>query len=219
MLIVEEMYLLLTQDNATDDRARRYQRHGLAAAALTDLAESGHLRIDGVEADAKVTVVRAGMTGQAPLDALLPALDRLSGKTMAQLVANSTLDPTEATARALAGQGVLREEKSGLFSRPTFQTVNPAPLIALRTRLGQVLAGGREADRADATVLGILTALNVAYGLLGTAKGTLDRHGLARRIETVAPGRPAVLALKRIVDPAVASTMTLSTAAGSADAA
>ncbi len=219
MLIVEEMYLLLTQDNDTDDRARRYLRHGLAAAALTDLTETGHLKVEGFDADAKVTVVRAGMTGQGPLDALLPALDRLSGKTFVQLVSHSTLDPGEATVRSLVQQGVVREEPSGLFGKASFQTVNPAPEIALRSRLGQVLSGEREPSRADATELGILTALNVAYGLLGSARGSMDRHGLARRIETVAPGGPAVLSLKRIVDPVVASTMTLSTAAGSAGAA
>lgn len=217
MLIVEEMFLLLTQDNGTGDRARRFRRSGLAAAALTDLAEAGTVRIAPEGRDPKVTVVRAGMTGNAPLDALLPALDRLSGKRISQLVASSTLSPEAATGQALARQGIVREESS-FFGASSFVTHNPAPEIALRARLGQVLSGHREADLADATELGILKALNVAHGLLGPARGDLDRHGLSRRIESVAQGIPAVEALKRIVGPITASTMTLATAAGSAEA-
>lgn len=211
MLIVEEVFLLLTQDNGTTDRARRYRRYGLAAAALTDLAEAGHLKIATEGSDPKVTVVRAGMTGQGPLDALVPALDGLSGKKLSQLVSSSKLNPEKATGQALSRQGIVREDAGYL-------TINPAPEIALRERLGQVLSGHREATLADAAELGILKALNVAFGLLGTARGDMDRHGLSRRIESVAQEVPAVEALKRIVDPITASTMTLATAAGSADA-
>lgn len=211
MLIVEEMFLLLTQDNGTTARARRYRRYGLAAAALTDLAEAGHLKIAADGKDPKVTVVRAGMTGQAPLDALLPALDGLSGKKLSQLVASSKLNPEKATGQALARQGVVREDAG-------YMTLNPVPEIALRERLGQVLSGHREAALAESAELGILKALNVAYGLLGTARGEMDRHALSRRIESVAQEVPAVEALKKIVDPVTASTMTVATAAGSAEA-
>ncbi|MGM7669464.1 GOLPH3/VPS74 family protein [Microbacterium sp. A93] len=217
MLIVEEMFLLLTQDNGTTDRARRYRRYGLVAAALTDLAEAGVLKIAAEGKDPKVTVIRAGMTGQAPLDAILPALDGLSGKGISQLTASSKLNPEQATGQALARQGIVRED-STLLGGSSFMTINPAPEIALRERLGQVLSGHRDPGLADTTELGILKALNVAHGLLGPARGDLDRHGLSRRIESVAQGIPAVEALKRIVDPITASTLTMATAAGSADA-
>lgn len=211
MLIVEEMFLLLTQDNGTTDRARRYRRYGLVAAALTDLAEAGVLKIAAEGKDPKATVVRAGMTGHAPLDAILPALDGLSGKKLSQLVSSSKLNPEKATGQALARQGIVREDSGYL-------TINPAPEIALRERLGQVLSGHRDPSPAESTELGILKALNVSHGLLGPARGDLDRRGLSRRIESVAQGIPAVEALKKVVDPITASTMTMATAAGSAEA-
>lgn len=218
MLIVEEMYLLLSQDNATTDRARAFRRYGLAAAALADLAQAGFITLAERGKDPKVTVVRAGMTGHAPLDAILPALDRSSGRTLSKLVASSRLSPDAATARALTHQGILHEESKPLGAS-TFTTVNPAPEIALRERLGQVLSGSREATEAERTHLALLKALNVAHGLLGPARGDLDRSSLSRRIESLAQEVPVAEAVQRIVDPFSASTMTLATAPGSAEAA
>lgn len=217
MLIVEEMFLLLTQDNGTTDRARRYRRYGLVAAALTDLAEAGVVKIAAEGKDPKATVVRAGMTGHAPLDAVLPALDGLSGKKLSQLVSSSKLNPEKATGQALARRGIVRADSAPLGGS-SFMTLNPAPEIALRERLGQVVSGHRDPSPAEATELGILKALNVAHGLLGPARGDLDRHELSRRIESVTQGIPAVEALKEVVDPITASTMTVATAAGSAHA-
>ncbi|GAA4759652.1 GPP34 family phosphoprotein [Citricoccus nitrophenolicus] len=217
MLIVEEMYLLLSQDNATTERARRFRSYGLAAAALADLREAGFIAIAAEGKDPKVTLVKAGMTGQPPLDAILPALDGLSGKGLSKLVSSSKLSPDAATGQALANQGVFHEQTS-LLGASTFTTVNPAPEIALRERLGQVLSGHREATEAERTELGLLKALNVAHGLLGPARGDMDRSGLSRRIESVAQGSPVVEAVQRIVDPITASTMTLATASGSAGA-
>ncbi|WMY79595.1 GPP34 family phosphoprotein [Citricoccus sp. I39-566] len=220
MLIVEEMFLLLSQDNAISDRAHRYRRYGLAAAALADLADTGVVQIADAGTpggEPKVTVVKAGMTGRAPLDALLPALDGLSGKKISALVAHAKLDPEQATGQELARQGIVREESSFLGGS-SFLTVNPAPAIALRERLGQVLSGDREPTPAESTELGLLKALNVAHGVLGPARGDLDRRGLSRRIDAVAQGIPVVEAVQRVVDPITASTMTVTTAAGSARA-
>jgi Golgi phosphoprotein 3 (GPP34) len=207
MLIVEEMFLLLTQHNGTTDRARGYRRVGLVAAALADLAEAGVVDI-GEGTNPKVTVVKAGTTGQAPLDAILPALDSMSGKKITRLVNSSKLNPDSAVGRSLARQGIVTEQ-SRFLRRPRFVTVNPAPEIALRERLGQALSGSREATVADATELGILKALNVAYGLLGPARGQLDRRGLDRRIEAIARDVPAVEAVKHTMGTITASAMTV----------
>lgn len=214
MLIVEEMFLLLTKDYGTAGRARGYRRYGLAAAALADLSELGTIEIAQEGKDPQVTVVRAGMTGHAPLDAVLPALDSMSGQKISTLVGRSQLDPDTAVGRSLARQGIVTEE-SRILGGPHFMTTSPAPEIALRERLGQVLAGDRTATLAEATELGLLKALNVADGLLGPARGQMDRRELSRRIEEIAHGIPAVEAVKRRVDPFTASTMaTVATNAG-----
>ncbi|MFC7403101.1 GPP34 family phosphoprotein [Citricoccus sp. GCM10030269] len=213
MLIVEEVFLLLTKDNGTADRAWGYRRHGLVAAALVDLAQLGVIDI-AEGRDPKVSVVKAGVTGHASLDVILPALDGMSGKKVSRLVASSKLNPATAVGHSLAEQGIVTEE-SRMFGGPKFVTVNPAPEIAVRERLGQVLAGTREPTIADAAELGILKALNVAYGLLGPARGDLDRRGLSRRIESVSRDVPSVEALKRMVDSITASTVTVAVAAGS----
>ncbi|NUL44045.1 GPP34 family phosphoprotein [Cellulosimicrobium funkei] len=206
MLIVEEMYLLLTKDHGTADRARKYRGFGLAAAAVTDLAGLGTIEIAREGKDPQVTVVRAGMTGHAPLDAILPALDSMSGQKISALVGRSQLNPDTAVGQSLARQGIVTEE-SRFLRPPRFMVTNPAPEIALRERLGQVLAGDRQATHAEATELGLLNALNVAHGLLGPARGQLDRRELPRRIEEIAHGIPAVEAVKRRVKPISASTM------------
>jgi hypothetical protein len=205
MLIAEEMFLLLTEDNGTTDRASRHRRFALAAAALADLAEAGVVAVAEGE-DPKVTVVRAGTTGQAALDTLLPVLDAVSGRRIGALVGNAALNPETAIGRSLARQGIVAEERR-LLGRPRFLTLNPAPEIALRERLGQVLSGRREAGRADATELGILHALNIASGLLGPARGGLDRRGLARRIESIARDDPFAEAVKNRMGTLTAATM------------
>ncbi|MGD6978396.1 MULTISPECIES: GOLPH3/VPS74 family protein [Citricoccus] len=217
MLIVEETFLLLTKDNGAAERVSRYRRHGLVAALLTDLAGAGVIDV-GEGRDPRVAVVRAGTTGDPVLDASLPALDRLSGKRISALLASPTLDPERAVGHALARQGIVREIPRR-FRAPHYVTTSPAPEIALRQRLGEVLAGTREATRADGTVLGILKALNLAYGLLGPARGDLDRRGLARRIVAVSQENPAVAALQRRVGTIPASTTVAVTAAGAAGAA
>lgn len=102
------------------------------------------------------------------------------------------------------------------FRSPEYVTVNPAPEIALRQRLGEVLSGDREATLADAAELGILKALNVAHGLLGASRGDLDRRGLDRRVVAVSRDLPSVAALQRMVDSATASTTVTMTSAGAA---
>ncbi|REE02324.1 GPP34 family phosphoprotein [Citricoccus nitrophenolicus] len=214
MLIVEEMYLLLTKDHGTAGRARGYRSYGLTAAALADLAELGMIEIAREGKDPQVTVVRAGMTGHASLDAVLPALDSMSGQKISTLVGRSQLNPDTAVGQSLARQGIVTEE-SRFLRGPHFMITSPAPEIALRERLGQVLAGDRQATLAEATELGLLKALNVAHGLLGPARGQLDRRELPRRIEEIAHGIPAVEAVKCRVDPFTASTMaTVATNAG-----
>jgi hypothetical protein len=160
-------------------------------------------------------VVKAGVTGHLVLDAALPALDRLSGRRISALVASPKLDPEQAVGQSLARQGIVQEVPRR-FRSPKYSTVSPAPEIALRQRLGEVLAGDREATLADATELGILKALNLAYGLLGPARGDLDRRGLARRIVAVSQEVPAVGALQRMVDSLTASTTVAVAAAGAA---
>ncbi|MDI3330417.1 MAG: GPP34 family phosphoprotein [Micrococcus sp.] len=217
MLIVEETFLLLTKDNVAVDRIRPYRRHALVAALLADLAEAGVVDI-GEGTDPKVSVVRAGTTGHPVLDASLPALDRLSGQKISTLLASATLDPEPAVGRSLARQGIVQEVPRR-FRSPEYVTANPAPEIALRQRLGEVVAGDRQASPAEATELGILKALNVAYGVLGTARGDLDRRGLARRIVAVSQGVPAAQALQQMVDSVTASTTVTVTPAGAAGAA
>jgi hypothetical protein len=217
MLIVEETFLLLTKDNGATDRVWGYRRYGLVAALLADLAEAGIIDV-GQGRDPRVAVVKAGTTGNPVMDASLPALDRLSGKKISALVASPKLNPEQAVAQSLARQGIVQEVPRR-FRSPRYVTANPAPEIALRQRLGEVLAGSREATLADATELGILKALNIAYGLLGPARGDLDRRGLARRIVAVSQEVPAVEALKRTVDSITASTTVAVTAAGAAGAA
>ncbi|MCY1158264.1 MAG: family phosphoprotein [Citricoccus sp.] len=214
MLIVEETFLLLTKDHGAAERVSGYRRHGLVAALLTDLAEAGTIDV-GDGRDPRVAVVRAGTTGNPVLDASLPALDRLSGKRISTLVASPTLDPERSVGHSLARQGIVQEVPRR-FRSPHYVTANPAPEIALRQRLGEVLAGDREATLADRTELGILKALNLAYGLLGPARGDLDRRGLARRIVAVSQEVPAVEALQRMVGTITASTTVAMTAAGAA---
>ncbi|MGW9550865.1 GOLPH3/VPS74 family protein [Citricoccus zhacaiensis] len=206
MLIVEEMFLLLTKDHGTAGRTRGYRRYGLAAAALADLAELGTIEIAREGKDPQVTVVRAGMTGHAPLDAVLPALDSMSGQKISTLVGRSQLSPDTSVGRSLVRQGIVTEE-SRFLGGPHFMTTSPASEIALRERLGQVLTGDRQATLAEVTALGLLKALNVAHVLLGPARGQLDRRELSRRIEEIAHGIPVVEAVKRRVDPFTASTM------------
>ncbi|QCU78665.1 GPP34 family phosphoprotein [Citricoccus sp. SGAir0253] len=214
MLIVEETFLLLTKDHGPTERVGAYRRHGLVTALLADLEEAGVVRI-GDEADPKVTVVRGGATGRPVLDEALPALDGLSGTRLGKVLGAKALDPGTAVGRSLAAQGIVQEVPHR-FGAPDFVVVNPAPEIALRRRLGEVLSGRRTATTADATELGILKALNLAYRLLAPGRGEFDRSTLDRTLVPVVQDRPLVAALQRAVPPVTASTTVAVTAPGAA---
>lgn len=202
MLIVEEMYLLLTADEDGSDRSQGHRRRGVNAAVLMDMAEAGVITLSEDE-DPKVTVVKAGMTAQPVLDAVLPGLDQVSGKPLSAVLSNGKIDPTTAVTEALAERGVLKEQEK------SFTTADSSAERSLHARLGAVLSGERQPGDADALHLGTLKAFNIAYAVLADVRGERDRDALAERIEDLTGEVPAVRVVQRLMD-SLGSTVSAS---------
>jgi hypothetical protein len=187
MLIAEELYLLLTDDDTgKQERPGTMRSYGLTAAVLADLVVSGRVALSD-ERKPRVTIVDASPTGNPVLDGALETLARRDGKRVDSLVTWSKLDPELAVVDSLVAAGILERGAPTMLGlgRPRTPAVDTSPERLMRSRLRDVLAGTRRPTAADATLLSILQGLNIAAPLLKEESGGLRAHEMKKRIAAV----------------------------------
>lgn len=216
MLICEELFLLLTNDEGKTEGWGTQKGWGLAGAVLTDLLAAQRISLDEHKKDPKVLLRDASPSGSPVLDA---AIARLAEKGVAEkakkfssLVQDGKLNPEPEIVDSLAAAGVIRvEEKRMLGLVPAkYPILNPAPEREIRARLAQVLLGGQPATINDATDLALLQALGVAHKVLREEAGRLNSRELKRRIQEVAANVQAADAVARAIQ--TLNTIILTTA-------
>lgn len=186
MLIVEELYLLLTSDKGTQEAAGTQRDHGMCAALITDLVLAGRITISE-DKEPRVHVISAEATGHPVLDFGLERVQLKDGKRLDSLVTWSKLDPYDVVIESLVQAGVLAYGERTMLGlgKPRTPEVDPGPERALRARLAAVIAGSAAPTPGDATLLAILQSLEVAERILAVEIGDLRGRQLKDRINAV----------------------------------
>lgn len=219
MLISEQLFLLLTRDDGKVE-AMSMRGYGVAAGIVTDLVMRERLDLSGHK-DPRVHVLGPGPVGHPVLDAALEHLTRKKdGRRLSRVITESKLNLEHQIAEGFAERGVVSiQEKRLLGLVPArYPMTDGRPEEQIRSRLRDVLAGDREPEPADATVLAVLQGLGVARKVLKEEAGGLSARALKKRIEEVAARNPAGQAVKRAVDAMNTALMTSTIVATSAAA-
>lgn len=200
MLIAEELYLILTHASGKQERPGTQRGYGLTAAVLADLVAAGRVVLTA-EKKPRIQIVDTTPTGSAALDNALATLVPRGGGRLDTLVAWGKLNPEADVVDSLVQDGVLaRGERTLLgFGAPRTPELEPEPERALRARLAAVLRGEAAPSAADATLLSILQALNVAAPLLHAEAGGMRPRELKDRIRQIIESSPVGTAVEQAV--------------------
>lgn len=210
MLIVEELFLLLTKDDGRPEGSFT-PAYGYAAAAVVDLVLAERVTLSD-DVDPRVRLVSAAPTDHPVLDAALARLAQKDGKKLSSLLQDGTFAPAAKITASLSRAGVVRvEEKRMLGLVPErAPVVDPGPERHLRSRL-RVALNGREVTPHESTLLAILSGLDVAHKVLADEADGLSEKQLKNRIAEVAADAQLAgtvdAAVKRAVDAVNAAIM------------
>lgn len=185
MLICEELFLLLTRDDGKPESAFTSPGYGYAAAAITDLVLAGRVDLSDDD-DPRVTVVDPSPTDNRLLDEALARVREKDGKKLSSLVTDGKVAPEKRIAESLERAGVVRVEEGRMlgFVPDRRPAVDPAPERHLRERL-RVALQGREVTPHEATLLSILSALELAPKVLQEETVGMSRKEVKARIKEV----------------------------------
>lgn len=209
MLISEQLFLLLTRDDGKVE-AMSMRGYGVAAGIVTDLVMAERLDLSEHK-DPRVHVIGSGPVGHLVLDTALEHLThKKDGRRLSSVVTDSRLNLEHQIAEGFAERGIVSiEEKRLLGLVPArYPMIDSRPEERIRDRLRDVLAGIRDPEPADATILAVLQGLGVARKVLKEEAGGLSSRALKKRIEEVAARNPAGQAVKRAVDAMNTAIMT-----------
>jgi hypothetical protein len=168
-LILAESVLLLALDEAKGSAGFTHIDPGLAGALLVDLGRLGALHPVGKELH---PVEGAGIEHPVLARAATAIAASRTPRTATSWIGRlpGELKPLISTvARPLVERGILAERRVktfGLFPGTRFPEVDPGPERMLRSRLGEVLLGGRAPQEQDALLLGLLEPLGLVDRLL-----------------------------------------------------
>lgn len=198
MLISEQLYLLLTKAEGTQEKPGTQRGYGLTAALVADLVAAGRATLTE-EKRPRMDVVDTTPTGNPVLDSGLTALEPKSGKRLDRIVSSARLNPEDAVVSSLVDSGILeRGERTMMgLGKPRTPEVNSGPEQELRARIAAVLAGTSEPTTTEATLLSILQALGVARRILADESGGMRGGQLKKRIQAIVDQSPTGDAVER----------------------
>lgn len=191
MLIVEELFLLMTRSDGKPERGGAFFEYPLNAAVMTDLILAGHLAL-GEDRKAKVTVQAGGEVGDVFLTECLESFGKAEGRPATWALSRISHSARKSVAERLATQGVVEVEDSRWFGlvEAKYPTVKERPERQVRTRLAGVLVGAQPPTVADATLLVILQRTGILRSVLEEETATLDRKELKSLVESMEPMVP-----------------------------
>lgn len=186
MLIVEELFLLLTDAKGNPEVLGTSKTTALNAALLADLHLAGRIQLSE-DKRPQVRVAYAGH-GDDVLGFGQELLNKRNGRRLDDLIWWSRLDPEEAVVTSLVRAGILRRDEERTLlgrSKVRLRELDPAPERELRERLASVFAGRTAPSPADVTILAILESLDVIVRLLHRESGASSRPELRARLAEV----------------------------------
>jgi len=213
LLACESVFLLLTKDAGTRERAGVRRAAGLTAALLVDLVEAGRVTVFGGPA-ARIAVMDRSATGHGVLDAGLVELAARDGAPVTQVVKDRLLDPDAQIAAGLAVRGVVDIVPAGMHGlRPARYPMLDVP--SRREPAARAAAALMSSSPIvhDEAVLAVLPAVRVECAALAHELPQLSRRELRARARARAWMRPGGL---RAV-PMLAATVAFVARARAAD--
>lgn len=214
MRIVDESYLLFTNDAGRPEPSSAARSLALRAAVLVDLLLTERIAVT-VEQQPRVRVISAEPVGDAVLDAGIRVLAR-SPESVREILCLGAIDPTETVVGRLIAGGVLGPRSRTWFGLGAYRaasTVDPAPAWCVRTRLAGVLDRRAQATYADVALLSLLLGVCPALrgvrgpnGLLPPSSGYVTHEESMDVIAGLLAGWPAVAALVGVLQEIAAST-------------
>lgn len=216
-----EDFLLLMSDPGGSTLVTGSTLHvGVAGAALCELAELGRVGLDDRDA---LLVLDRDPLGDPLNDRVLAGFAELQGKKPKAVLARVGKDLLPAIRVRLQAQGRIgHEEKKILwvFPHPTWPLLDQAGQQALRSRLGQVLAGAAPVDADAGSLIALVQGVDRTKKVFGggstPAGATLSDRELVKRAKELARGSWAGTAVAKAVSEAAAAAAAAATVAISA---
>jgi hypothetical protein len=209
--LAEDLLLLLLDDDSgrliTDGTSAD---HALAGAVLVDLVDAGRV----AEEDGKLHVMDTAVLDEPVLEAGLARLTEKAPAKPQRAVEVLTKNVRETVLEALAGRGLIRQDKDrvlGLFPRRTWPAVDSAHEDSVRAELTAALVGGERPSGRAGALISLLHAIGVVPKVV---EG--DKKALKARAGEISDGDWAGVAVKKAVQAiqaaVTAAAVTASTA-------
>lgn len=214
MLITESIRMLMTTpEGKIASSIGGYRSYIEVAAVVIDLVEAERLEMTN-DNKAVVSVVSTEPTGNRVLDFALEAMTKYDGQRLQDLIQQPKLDPDEVVTDSLVEQGIfVRGERGGLFGwgRQKTPEVDAKPEQELRQHLARIISGAVAPTAHDAALIGVISAVGDAYGLLREEAGGLRRGPFKKRLKEIVEDTTAYDAISSAA--AIEAAMTASTMA------
>lgn len=210
MLLAEDLLLLLTDDTTGRKRQSGYLDYALAGAVLIDLMLAGRVRLTEKGETAarpnRVVVESTDPTDDALLDERLAKLAPKSGMRPQRAIEILRKGLQKSLYARLCEAGVVRHEP-GLLGTSRYPAVDTAHETALRQNLFEVLGRGGEPDDRLASLIGLLSALDLAHKVVAEDVSTVDKRAIKKRAKLLREQNWAAQAAYKAIQAVQAATV------------
>lgn len=184
MLLAEDLLLLLTDDTTGRKRQAGYLDYALAGAVLIDLMLIGRVRLtEKGESSARanrVVIESTDPTDDSVLDDCVNRLAPKSGMRPQRALEILRKGLQKSLYARLTEAGILRQEP-GLLGTSRYPTVDAGHETGVRRDLFVVLGQGAEPDDRLASLIGLLSALDLAHKVVAEDVSTVDKRAIKKR--------------------------------------
>lgn len=215
-LILAEELLLLALDETKGSAGSTPLDPGLAGALLVDLGRLGALQPVGRELHPVEGVGLEHPVLARAAAAIAESSKRRTAKSWVGRLPRELKPLTATVAHPLVERGILAERRVkvlGLFPGTRFPEADPGPERMLRSRLQDVLLGGRAPQEQDALLLGLLEPLGLVDRLVERPQRREARKR-AKQVATTGIAGSAVSQAVRDIQSAVTVAVIVPAATG-----
>lgn len=205
MRLAEDLLLLLTDDDTGKHVVDTTRLDlALAGAVLVELLDCGAVAVTTAGDDERpghLVVRNTSRTGDAVLDDALRVLAERPATKPADTLPRLAKGLRDRLLAGLVAAGVLRAEEGrvlGIFPTRRWPAAQRSQEATVRRGLHEVLVAGRAPTAREASLVGLLSALDALPAALGDA--TADRKRLKERAKAVAAAGAAGEAVRQALD-------------------
>ncbi|WP_028850889.1 GOLPH3/VPS74 family protein [Thermocrispum municipale] len=208
MLLAEELLLLAYDDDTGRPEWGTNLDYALVGAVLIELAELGHVELDGTGRKARLAVKRTAPTGHPVLDEWQAKIAEHDGRKPKDVVAKLSSKLHGKLLDHLAERGILSKERNkvlGLFPTTRWPAQDSSHEAKLREDLRQALVAGVEPQPRVAALISLLHAIGTVPRVVDKA----DRKPAKQRAKAIAEGNWASDATRRAIEEMTAVVVTV----------